>query len=174
MKHTFTFIFLTLLFSCNRQENKNIVIRQPIIIKNKPIEKPKVLKFVKIINVSDEFKLAFKEYDTVSWFCDIYVIKKNIPHKIIYGDDPKFNDEQFCGFSETYSLSPNGKFIVVERIERGYVEDGKTKILHENAFCWLINLEDFKFIDQFQSACGGEWNEKNEWVYGDEIKFSPN
>ena len=173
MKYKLAFIFLSLLVSCNKQGSKNVSVKSPTtVVKTEPEKERNSLKFIKILEVSNEFKIAFKEYDSVSWYCDIYVIKENVSHKVVFDEEDL--DQETCGFSETYSLSPNGKFIVIERIERGYVEDGKTKNLHENAFCWLINLENFKVIDEFQSACGGEWNDKNEWIYDDEIKFSSN
>jgi len=39
--------------------------------------------------------------------------------------------------------------------------------------CVLINIQTCKVVDSYQSACAGEWNEKNEWYYDKEVRFSP-
>ncbi len=68
-------------------------------------------------------------------------------------------------------LSPNKKFIVISTIEKGFVGEGKEKFLHENSFCYIVNLNVCKVETQMQSDCGGEWNEQNKWINGSKIIF---
>ena len=64
-------------------------------------------------------------------------------------------------------VSPNKKYAVIDNIIKGYV-DGE---MYENNQCALIDIDNAILLDTWQSACGGEWDENNNWVNGSEIVF---
>ena len=68
-------------------------------------------------------------------------------------------------------ISPSKRFVVLDNIIKGYVEDGDEKILHENYLCDIIDLEQSIGVGSMQTHCGGEWDEDDMWVEGGEIIF---
>jgi hypothetical protein len=70
------------------------------------------------------------------------------------------------------SVSPDKRYAVVSNIIKGYLHVAENdSILHENYKCELIDLENAVSLVGWQSACGGEWDENSNWIYGGEIQF---
>lgn len=123
-------------------------------------------RFLKLITLNEKYKLAFK--DSIKEFEANYCS----PILISNTDTVSINvigEELSCGFTGNFICSPNCEYVVLERIERGFIENE----YHENYFCWLVNLRDQKVIEQFQSYCGGEWNKNNQWIDDGKVVFSP-
>lgn len=71
-----------------------------------------------------------------------------------------------CGFFDTYKISPNKQFIILHRLDEGWVGDIKANgqidsIWHERYSCYLI---DIKTASQLELGCDGEWNSENKWI----------
>ena len=68
-------------------------------------------------------------------------------------------------------VSPNKRYLETSYIIKGYIEEAGKKILHENYMCVIIDLRKSKVVEQFQSGCDGDWNERNQWVSEMRILF---
>lgn len=121
-------------------------------------------------SVNPKYSIGFGRFTSESNYCNVYVIENSTHIKIIWTDNDEY---EFCGFTGNFNPSPNGRYIILEKIEQGVVDDGVSKEYHENYFCWLIDLQDKRVISQFQGDCGGEWTENNEWVMGEDVLFKP-
>lgn len=125
--------------------------------------------FVKIIKLSKDYQIAFKDSIANLNYCAPFLITTNDTVEI----NNNINNSAFCGFTGQFVNSPNGKYSVLERTERGNIDDDENQY-HENYFCWLVDLKSNHLVEQYQSACGGDWNEQNEWVTSDgKVVFSP-
>ena len=129
-------------------------------------QKTKQQSIVKLISISQEYSLGFKSYNAKwQFYYKPFIIRNGRQVKIIGFDDNN-------GTDTSVKVSPSKKFIVISSIAKGYVGLGKEKVLHENALCVIVALQKAKVVSQMQSACGGEWNEKNEWIDGGKVIFS--
>jgi hypothetical protein len=122
----------------------------------------------KITSLSHNASIGFQRFSK-QWglFYGPRIIRNEKVYKI------KGFDEQ-NGTDTFLKLSPNKKYVLISYIIKGYIGDGKTKEIHENALCVIIDIRNSEVVEELQSACGGEWNDKNQWIYDNRIIFSPN
>jgi len=65
----------------------------------------------------------------------------------------------------------------LDYIDAGFVsfwdDNGKEKtFLHEKYHCVIVDIEKAKMIQEMESFCSGNWNNKNNWVvYEDDDIF---
>ncbi|MCP9610878.1 hypothetical protein [Coprobacter tertius] len=121
-----------------------------------------------VVNVSEHFAILYRKYDNdfKLWY-NPYIIrlKENDTVKIA-----GFSYEN--GGELDLRISPSKRFVVLDNIIKGYVEDGVEKILHENYLCDIIDLEQSTVVvGSMQTHCGGEWDEDDRWVDGGKIIF---
>ncbi len=72
---------------------------------------------------------------------------------------------------EIVGISPNHRYIVLDHISKGYVEDGIQKRLYENYLCVIIDVSQKAVVMNMQSDCSGEWNKNNQWINNGKIIF---
>jgi hypothetical protein len=125
-------------------------------------------KLIKIIPLTNRTSIGFKKFSKKQGLFYNPVIIKNGNYYRVKGFDEENGSDIFI------KISPDKNYLVLAYIIKGYVEDGNNKVLHENALCVIVNIEKYKVVETLQSACGGEWNEHNQWMYDDKIIFSPN
>ncbi len=128
-----------------------------------------------VINLSKTRKLLFTGYKEILKEDSLYT------KRLLLNAD----NHTIAEYTETFStgwfsLSPNKKYIILDRIDLGYVYMSETdSILHDKYSCMLIKLNDGDIIDYIVSICGGDslWNKKNQIIdtsYGDNrIIFDP-
>lgn len=122
-------------------------------------------KYVTIVKITGNINIGYKKYDKKFKVYYDPMLLKNGKSFLITGLDKN----KACDVPT--SLSPNKKYCILPVYEIGYVGSGKDRFLHENSFCYLINIETCKVELQLQSDCGGEWNEKNQWMNNNKIVF---
>jgi hypothetical protein len=119
------------------------------------------------IELSKNHGLLFLKYDKEMklWY---------EPHIVDFRNDDTLKIKNLeNGFEAFLSVSPNGKYVVIDNIIKGYVYVTETdSILHENYLCAIIDIENAKIIHSMQTDCGGEWDKNNNWINGDKIIFS--
>ena len=105
-----------------------------------------------VIKVSEYFSVLYKRYDNdLKLWYDPYIIrlKENDTVKIA-----EFSYEN--GSELNLRVSPNKRFVVLDNIIKGYIEDGDEKTLYENYLCDIIDLEQSAVIvGSIQTHCGG-------------------
>lgn len=84
-----------------------------------------------------------------------------------------YDNENYSGGS-ILSVSPNKKYIVLDYISKGYVDDGTNKTLYENYLCVIVDVSKKLVVKEMQEDCGGNWNENNEWVNNGQLIFDGN
>ena len=166
MKKNALFLLLLFLLSCHNPKSKENWTA-PITDTTKVSVSKTYIKLTKEVPMNSSYKLAFTTYDKkFDTYGSPVIITERDTNKIQF-----HNKEDLAGFSSDVDISPNGLFILINRVERGYVNNN---ILHENTFCYLINLQEHKMEEQFQSQCDGEWNDESQWIGTDgELLFSP-
>lgn len=81
-----------------------------------------------------------------------------------------FDEHNFS--SSRIRLSPNGYFLMLEHIIKGYIQQsGNDSVFHENYGCVIVDLRKVKVVDYLQSNCDGSWNSNNEWISSGNIIF---
>lgn len=120
-----------------------------------------------VVNVSERFAILYKKYDKdfKLWY-NPYIIRLKERDTVKIAE---FSYEN--GGELDLRISPSKRFVVLDNIIKGYVEDGDEKILHENYLCDIIDLEQSIVVGSMQTHCGGEWDEDDRWVDGGEIIF---
>lgn len=121
-----------------------------------------------VIKVSEYFSFLYKRYDNdfKLWY-DPYIIRLKEKDTVKIA---KFSYEN--GSELNLRVSPNKRFVVLDNIIKGYIEDGEEKTLYENYQCDIIDLEQSAVIvGSIQTHCGGTWDKDDKWVDGDEIIF---
>lgn len=120
-----------------------------------------------VVNVSERFAILYKKYDKdfKLWY-NPYIIRLKERDTVKIAE---FSYEN--GGELDLRISPSKRFVVLDNIIKGYVEDGDKKILHENYLCDIIDLEQSIVVGSMQTHCGGEWDEDDRWVDGGEIIF---
>jgi len=121
-----------------------------------------------VIKVSEYFSVLYKRYDNdfKLWY-DPHIIRLKEKDTIKIA---KFSYEN--GSELNLRVSPNKRFVVLDNIIKGYIEDGDEKTLYENYLCDIIDLEQSAVIvGSIQTHCGGTWDKDDKWVDGDEIIF---
>lgn len=161
MKKILIIIFIcTSLYNCKNTSEKQIPLD---ITSNTPIKTAKDT----LINLTEDLFFHFTQGTSSK---DGTILYQNRYIITIKGDTLT---KLTTNYSEVFiKLSPNKDYLITDDIIRGYVQTSETdSIFNENYVCALINLNNGKTVTTYQSACGGAWNEKNQWIYGDEIIF---
>jgi hypothetical protein len=127
-----------------------------------------------VIQIDSTTKIVFTDAEYIkhinnkidTFFCAPKIVKNTDTISIGYISD-------FCGFTDEYNISPNKQYLIIHRIESGWIEDIQynghiDSIWYEKYFCYLIDINNNKVLSQFQSGCDGHWNEDNEWIYSSE------
>ncbi|WP_118975793.1 hypothetical protein [Taibaiella koreensis] len=84
-----------------------------------------------------------------------------------------YDDNNFS--SSRVKISPDGAYLVMENIIKGYVHPSQTdSLLHENYGCVIIDLKKAEVVHYLQSDCDGAWNKNNEWVSNSAIVYRGN
>ena len=120
-----------------------------------------------LVKISSDWAILFLRYDEKMelWY-DPYILDLNNNDTIKIEN---YNYEN--GSIPDIIVSPNAKYFVLDNIIKGYVETEEGKKLHENYKCTIIDLKAANSIIKMQQHCGGEWDNENNWVSGDEIIF---
>jgi hypothetical protein len=77
-----------------------------------------------------------------------------------------------CGSELFIKVSPNSKFFVLDYVNKWELtdeeeterENGDVILGYGRQFCEIINIKNAKTISYMQSDCGGEWDNKSNWV----------
>lgn len=111
-------------------------------------------------------KLSFSEYnEEFKLYKKPFILKGGKKYKI-----QGYDNENYSG-GQILSMSPNKKYIVLDYISKGYVDDGLNKTLHENYLCVIVDITKRKVVTELQGDCGGSWNKQNRWVNDGKIIF---
>ena len=61
-------------------------------------------------------------------------------------------------------ISPGGKYVVVEQLAAGYVEDGERRVWHEVNYCVFIDADTAQLVRRETGGyCGGEFTGPSTW-----------
>lgn len=119
-----------------------------------------------IISLTKSCKLGFGEYDKeFKLYKKPFILKEGKRYKI-----QGYDNENYSG-GQILSISPNKKYIVLDYISKGYVDDGVNKTLHENYLCVIVDVMKRKVVTELQEDCGGSWNKQNRWVNDGKVVF---
>jgi tetratricopeptide (TPR) repeat protein len=97
------------------------------------------------------------------------------PHIIIDGKKRRIAELSYeNGSAPALEISPDKKFLLLDNIAMEYVYVNETdSVLHDNAFCVVIDVAAARVVYQGQSDCGAIWNKRGELVNGEQVVFSP-
>ena len=119
-----------------------------------------------LISISKDYRLGFNGYNKeFSMYQEPFILKSDKKYKIQGYDNSNYSGGQIL------SISPNKRFIVMDYISKGYVEDGTSKTLYENYLCVIIDVLNRKVVMELQTDCGGKWNNKNRWINDGKVIF---
>lgn len=111
-------------------------------------------------NTKITFDKTNVKYDSINYFFSNPIIKIGKTKTKVYNSDYSFPYSEL-----NLAISPNKKYILLDRIEYGYVYlNDSDSILHQNYFCDIINLKSAKIEMSLQSECDGHWNSLNQFV----------
>lgn len=81
-----------------------------------------------------------------------------------------------CGFQGVLqsNISPNKRYIDLNRIDFGWINYGDSLIWHENSFNYVIDLEDGSCMNSNYIQSGGEWTKDNKYILRDKVIFDGN
>jgi len=123
-------------------------------------------KDLPLISISKCCKLGFTKYNKeFNMYQEPFILKGGKKYKIQGYDKANYSGGQIL------SISPNKRFIVMDYISKGYVEDGTNKTLYENYLCVIIDVLNKKVVMELQTDCGGKWNNKNRWINDGKVIF---
>jgi len=123
-------------------------------------------KDLPLISISKCCKLGFNGYNKeFNMYQEPFILKSGKKYKIKGYDNANYSGGQIL------SISPNKRFIVMDYISKGYVEDGTNKTLYENYLCVIVDVLNRKVVMELQTDCGGKWNKKNRWVNDGKVIF---
>ncbi|BAP30464.1 uncharacterized protein CHSO_1427 [Chryseobacterium sp. StRB126] len=118
-----------------------------------------------LIPISKSYKLGFKTYNKeFEMYQNPFILNGNKTYKI-KGYGMNYSDGGILG------ISPNSRYIVLDHISKGYVEDGVNKQLYENYLCVIVDVYKKEVIMNMQSDCSGEWNNNNQWISSGKVIF---
>ncbi len=121
------------------------------------------------VRIAKNCWLGFRSYNAeFGLYQQPYIIQDGIKKNI-----SNYSSDHFSG-GEILAIAPNKRFIVMDGIIKGYVEDGVTRRLHENYVCAIVDVRRREVVWQMQSDCSGKWNAENEWVSGGKVIFKGN
>lgn len=118
-----------------------------------------------LIPISKSYKLGFKTYsEEFKMYQNPFILNGNKTYKI-EGYGMSYSDGGLLG------IAPNSRYIVLDHISKGYVEDGVNKKLYENYLCVIVDVHKKKVVMSMQSDCSGEWNKNNQWISNNNVIF---
>ncbi len=119
-----------------------------------------------IITISGSCKLGFKTYDKeFNMYQNPFILNDGKKYSI-----KGYNHANYSG-GKILSISPDKKYIVLDYISKGYVDDGINKTLYENYLCVIVDVAKRKVVTELQGDCGGHWNKQNRWINDGKIIF---
>ncbi|ROI04145.1 hypothetical protein EGI16_10115 [Chryseobacterium sp. G0240] len=123
-------------------------------------------KNLPLIFISKSYKLGFNEYNKeFNMYQSPFILKNSKKYKIQDYDNSNYSGGRIL------SISPNKRFIVMDYISKGYVEDGTNKTLYENYLCVIVDIVKKKVVTELQSDCGGKWDKRNRWISDGKVIF---
>lgn len=126
-------------------------------------------KQLQLAFISKNYKLGFRLYNKeFNMYQKPYILKGRKKNKIQGYDDANYSGGNIL------SISPNKKYIVLDYISKGYVDDGTNKTLYENYLCVIVDVSKKLVVKEMQEDCGENWNENNEWVNNGQLIFDGN
>lgn len=127
---------------------------------------PQSKKQLPIIPISQSYQLGFKTYDKeFEMYRNPFILNAGKKYEIKGYDSMNYSEGGILG------ISPNNRYIVLDHISKGYVEDGISKRLYENYLCVIVDVPKKKVVMHMQSDCSGEWNKNNQWISGNKVVF---
>ncbi|WP_326982279.1 hypothetical protein VUJ46_19090 [Chryseobacterium sp. MYb264] len=124
-------------------------------------------RILNVLPITKNNKLGFYSYDKeFKMYQEPVILNKGKKYKIKGYDVDNYSEGKIL------SLSPNKKYIVLDNVIKGYVDDGINKTLYENYLCVIIDINKTQVVMEMQEKCGGNWNKKNQWIYGDKVEFN--
>ncbi len=131
--------------------------KEPIAVLEKSL--PKMINFIKKVDISGDVQLAFVKYDSISeLYYEPFLIVNQINFRI------KGFDNKNRSRGEILALSPNGKYFIMDYLSMTYVDEKGDKVEKEAVFCIVIDIQNKNIIHQMKSDCEGEWNSENQWI----------
>ncbi|WP_288446874.1 hypothetical protein [uncultured Chryseobacterium sp.] len=119
-----------------------------------------------LISIAKDCELGFNEYNKeFNMYQEPFILKSGKKYKIKGYDNANYSVGQIL------SISPNKRFIVMDYISKGYVEDGTSKTLYENYLCVIVDVLNRKVVMELQTDCGGKWNKQDRWVNDGKVIF---
>ncbi|RQO42480.1 hypothetical protein DBR39_00975 [Chryseobacterium sp. KBW03] len=123
-------------------------------------------KDLPLISISSCCKLGFNAYDKeFNMYQNPFILKGGKKYKIRGYDNANYSGAKIL------STSPNKRFIVMDYISKGYVDDGTNKTLYENYLCVIVDVVNRKVVMELQTDCGGKWDKKNRWINDGKVIF---
>jgi len=142
-KSLLLFLLLTINFACSQAKN------------NSPI-----------ISISKSYKLGFYKYnEEFNLYQKPFILHGGKKYEIQGYDQANYSGGKIL------SISPDKKYIVLDYISKGYVDDGINKTLYENYLCVIVDVAKRKVVTELQGDCGGHWNKQNRWINDGKIIF---
>ena len=160
--------------SCGQRSNKrqnftNDIFNESVPVPSTTDSTTQVLSKDTLISVSADWAILFLRYDErMKLWYEPYIVDLNKKDTIRIKN---YNDEN--GSELDIRVSPNKRYAVMDNIIKGYVETENGEELHENYTCTIIDIINANSVMTMQEDCGGEWNNENQWIIGDEIIFNP-
>lgn len=112
-----------------------------------------------LITISKFYKLGFRSYNKeFKMYQNPFILNGGKQYKIEGYGSMSYSEGGVLG------ISPNNRYMVLDHISKGYVEDGIDKKLYENYLCVIVDIPSKKVVMSMQSDCDGEWNKNNQWV----------
>ncbi|SDI13558.1 hypothetical protein [Chryseobacterium jejuense] len=123
-------------------------------------------KKLPVIPISKWYKLGFKTYDKeFKMYQNPFILNGHKKYTIEGYGSMNYSDGKLLG------ISPNNRYIVLDHISKGYVEDGVNKQLYENYLCVIVDVHKKEVVMNMQSDCSGEWNKNNQWMSSGKAVF---
>ncbi|MGU3373774.1 hypothetical protein [Chryseobacterium sp. M5A1_1a] len=146
---------------------KKIILTFLLLMVNSIFSQTK--KKLPVIPITQSYRLSFKTYDKeFKMYQNPFIINGDKKYKIQGYGSANYSEGGILG------ISPNKRFIVLDHISKGYVDDGVNKTLYENYLCVIVDVFKKKVVNYMQGDCSGSWSKDNSWVSNDKVVFQMN
>lgn len=143
---------------------KNILLTFLLLMANSIFSQTK--KKPPVIPISQSYSLGFSTYDKeFEMYQNPFIVSKGKKYKIQGYGSANYSE------GEILEISPNKRFIVLDHISKGYVEDGISKKLYENYVCVIVDVFKKSVVKYMQEDCSGSWSKDNRWISGNTVVF---
>jgi hypothetical protein len=146
-------LFLIALFCirCNNPNNNT-----PIASKN-PVQTTVSKTYANTIHLSDSISFVFTEMGSDSLYYK--------PLMLIHGHESQLTEYDIvAGYTGDFVLSPNHRFVKMDFLDKGTVDDGTDSFEHEHYFCAILDTKKRKIVHYLESDSDGSWNTDNHWL----------